>query len=204
MSDPRGKRVLFMSISAVPAHRDQSFEVNNSQFYSLSSSHGNHKLIAFLIYPPPYTVSASPFRTPSVRCRNCEPRITSRRIWPPADHQLQSPKNRLIPPQERLWSCHCCSNHTSIWRRHPAADLRRNKRPLLLKSTAFHKARIRRLLGSRLLPRKSLSEDIHSRCVSPVSRVLCWRRWFRRSSPRLLSRVLELTNRRTPSLPPRD
>ncbi|KAF9645379.1 hypothetical protein BDM02DRAFT_580432 [Thelephora ganbajun] len=26
MSDPRGKRVLFMSISAVPAHRDQSFE----------------------------------------------------------------------------------------------------------------------------------------------------------------------------------
>ncbi|KAF9784049.1 hypothetical protein BJ322DRAFT_1068401 [Thelephora terrestris] len=26
MSDPRGKRVMFMSMSALPAHRDQSFE----------------------------------------------------------------------------------------------------------------------------------------------------------------------------------
>lgn len=46
MSDPRGKRVLFMSISAAPAHRDQSFEVSISHFHALSSSRGGHKLTA--------------------------------------------------------------------------------------------------------------------------------------------------------------
>lgn len=102
---------------------------------------------------------------PFVRCRNYGSRITSRRTRLPVNRQLRFLKNQLILPQEQVWSCHRCSSRMSIWRRLPAAELRRNKRPLLLKLTAFRKARIRRRLGWRLSPRKSHSEDIHSRFV---------------------------------------
>ena len=62
MSDPRGKRVLFMSISAAPAHRDQSFEVSICLFYTLSTPRRDHKLIAFHILL--FRHLRTPFRFP--------------------------------------------------------------------------------------------------------------------------------------------
>ena len=195
MSDPRGKRVLFMSISAVPAHRDQSFEVSILHFRALSSSPGSHKLIPPPSFPSPsslYFLSTFPF-IPKRPCRNYEPQITSRRIWRPADHQLRFPKNQLIQPQEQVWTCHCCSSRTSILRRQPAQDSRRNKQPLLLKLMAFHKARNRMRPVSRLSTRKSLSGGIHLRFVflgfppSPLPFVSRPWRWLRRLFSRLQS-----------------
>jgi hypothetical protein len=169
MSDPRGKRVLFMSISAVPAHRDQCFEVCIHRLHPLSSLLGNQKLTNFFISFS--ILSISPLLpplwhyAPFVRHRNYGSRITSRRTRPPADHQLRFPKNQLILPPGQVWNSHYCSSHTSTWRRRLGAEPRRNKTPLPLKSMAFHKARTRKWLDSRLSIRKSLSEGIHLRCV---------------------------------------
>lgn len=47
MNYPRRKRVLFMSISAAPAHRDQNFEVSPPLFHSPSSAREDDELRTF-------------------------------------------------------------------------------------------------------------------------------------------------------------